>query len=249
MQTIGIIGFPLGHSFSPTFFKKKFHALGLSNWEYKVFEIQSIQQLDNLIQTNKNLVALNVTIPHKVSVLDFVSQKSSDVDTIGACNCLLIDRFENGYTLRAENTDWSGFKMSLMSLEKSFKNALLLGNGGASLAVQYALKSMQVPFDIITRNGAFNYQNLSKNQFANYDLIINTTPVGTDGNSSKLLELPYSKINSGMLFYDLVYNPSETEMMKIFTEKGASAMNGYKMLENQANLFWQMVQDFNAKKL
>lgn len=249
MQTIGIIGFPLGHSFSPTFFKNKFQSLGLSNWEYKVFEIESIQELDNLIRTNKNLVALNVTIPHKVSVLDFVTQKSSEVDAIGACNCLMIDRMENGYTIRAENTDWLGFKMSLDVLVKSFKKALLLGNGGASLAVQYTLKTMQIPFDIITRNGTFNYQNLSENQFAQFDLIINTTPVGTVGNSTKTLDLPYSKINSGMLFYDLVYNPSETEMMKIFKEKGASVVNGYAMLENQANLFWQMVLDLKGNKL
>lgn len=243
MPSIGLIGYPLDHSFSPHYFAQKFESLQLKDWQYKLFPIESIHSLPNIIQKNHDLIGLNVTIPHKQSVIQYCHLVEEDAQKIGAVNGLIIQRNTNNtFHLKGINTDWLGFYLSLKNaMPISPQRALICGNGGASLAVQYALNKLNIPFQIVSRKGAFTYQDLSTELFQSFQLIINTTPAGTLNFSERELPLPYHAINNDMLFYDLVYNPESTPMMKQFLNHGAKAKNGLEMLHLQADLFWEIV--------
>lgn len=242
MVTLGLIGYPLSHSFSPAYFKAKFEQLGLENYEYRLFPIQDISQLSNLIEKEKDLIALNVTIPYKTSVLPLCKFLSEDVIEIGAANLLLINRNTDGYSLTAYNTDHFGFSESLKNFYPfNSKKALVLGNGGSSKAVQYALQKLQIPFDIASRTVGIPYNEIDMSQ---YTLVINCTPIGMENfadNSNILLPLDYSSINSSHYFYDLVYNPLHTPMMEEFQKRGAEIKNGLEMLQIQADKAWKVI--------
>jgi shikimate dehydrogenase len=182
-----------------------------------------------------------VTIPHKQSVIQYCQHIDEDAFQIGAVNGLIIQRDnKDTFKIKGINTDWMGFYLSLKNaLPFSPQRALICGNGGASLAVQYALNKLNIPFQIVSRNGTFTYQDLNEERFQSFQLIINTTPVGTLNNSERILPLPYQAINADMFFYDLVYNPEVTPTMELFMNHGAQAKNGLEMLHLQADLFWQ----------
>jgi shikimate dehydrogenase len=182
-----------------------------------------------------------VTIPHKQSVIQYCQHIDEDALQIGAVNGLIIQRNnKDTFHLKGINTDWMGFYLSLKNaLPFTPQRAMICGNGGASLAVQYALNKLNIPFQIVGRNGTFTYQDLNEDQFQSFQLIINTTPVGTLNNSERILPLPYEAINADMFFYDLVYNPEVTPTMELFMKHGAQAKNGLEMLHLQADLFWQ----------
>lgn len=244
MPSIGLIGYPLEHSFSPQYFAQKFESLQLSDWQYKLFPIASIHSLPDIIKGNPDLIGLNVTIPHKQSVIQYCQHIDEDAFQIGAVNGLIIQRNnKDTFQIKGINTDWMGFYLSLKNaLPFTPQRALICGNGGASLAVQYALNKLNIPFQIVSRNGAFTYQDLNDERFQSFQLIINTTPVGTLNNSERALPLPYQAINANMFFYDLVYNPEITPTMELFIKHGAQAKNGLEMLHLQADLFWQNVK-------
>jgi shikimate dehydrogenase len=241
MPSIGLIGYPLEHSFSPQYFAQKFESLQLNDWQYHLFPIASIHSLYDIIKGNSDLIGLNVTIPHKQSVIQYCQHIDEDALQIGAVNGLIIQRDnKDTFHLKGINTDWMGFYLSLKNaLPFSPQRALICGNGGASLAVQYALNKLNIPFQIVSRNGTFTYQDLNEERFQSFQLIINTTPVGTLNNSERILPLPYQVINADMFFYDLVYNPEVTPTMELFMKHGAQAKNGLEMLHLQADLFWQ----------
>jgi shikimate dehydrogenase len=241
MPSIGLIGYPLEHSFSPQYFAQKFESLQLNDWQYHLFPIASIHSLYDIIKGNSDLIGLNVTIPHKQSVIQYCQHIDEDAFQIGAVNGLIIQRDnKDTFLLKGINTDWMGFYLSLKNvLPFSPQRALICGNGGASLAVQYALNKLNIPFQIVSRTGAFTYQDLNEELFQSFQLIINTTPVGTLNNSERILPLPYQVINADMFFYDLVYNPEVTPTMELFMKHGAQAKNGLEMLHLQADLFWQ----------
>ncbi|MEZ4805742.1 MAG: shikimate dehydrogenase [Bacteroidia bacterium] len=246
MPLIGLVGYPLGHSFSPKYFSNKFKELNIKDWEYKAFPIKNINDINQLVLDNSDLIAFNVTIPHKESILDYCEFLSEEVEEIGACNLVLVERtIDNRISLSAYNTDHYGFSKSLKSwLKHKPKKALVLGSGGSSKAVQYALKQWKVEFDEVGRTSfPIQYKNLN---LKSYDLIINCTPVGMyqeHSNQNKILPLPYEKINSKMHFFDLVYNPIETEMMKLFADRNAQVKNGIEMLHLQANRTWEIVSN------
>ena len=241
MPSIGLIGYPLEHSFSPQYFAQKFESLQLNDWQYHLFPIASIHSLPDIIKGNPDLIGLNVTIPHKQSVIQYCQHIDEDAFQIGAVNGLIIQRDnKDTFLLKGINTDWMGFYLSLKNvLSFTPQRALICGNGGASLAVQYALNKLNIPFQIVSRNGTFTYQDLNEERFQSFQLIINTTPVGTLNNSERILPLPYQVINADMFFYDLVYNPEVTPTMELFMKHGAQAKNGLEMLHLQADLFWQ----------
>jgi shikimate dehydrogenase len=241
MPSIGLIGYPLEHSFSPQYFAQKFESLQLNDWQYHLFPIASIHSLYDIIKGNSDLIGLNVTIPHKQSVIQYCQHIDEDALQIGAVNGLIIQRDnKDTFKIKGINTDWMGFYLSLKNaLPFSPQRALICGNGGASLAVQYALNKLNIPFQIVSRNGTFTYQDLNEERFQSFQLIINTTPVGTLNNSERILPLPYQVINADMFFYDLVYNPEVTPTMELFMKHGAQAKNGLEMLHLQADLFWQ----------
>jgi shikimate dehydrogenase len=241
MPSIGLIGYPLEHSFSPQYFAQKFESLQLNDWQYKLFPIASIHSLPEIIKGNPDLIGLNVTIPYKQSVIQYCQHIDEDAFQIGAVNGLIIQRnSKDSFQIKGINTDWMGFYLSLKNaIPFTTQRALICGNGGASLAVQYALNKLNIPFQIVSRNGAFTYQDLNEERFQSFQLIINTTPVGTLNISDRTLPLPYQAINANMFFYDLVYNPEITPTMELFMKHGAQAKNGLEMLHLQADLFWQ----------
>ncbi len=238
MNLIGLIGFPLSHSFSPLYFSEKFKQLGLENtWKYEAFEMEHIESIVEFIESKPQLKAFNVTIPYKQEILNYCQEIDEAVLQIGAANCIFIKRELGKLHLKASNTDYLGFIKSISHLKP--KKALILGNGGAALAVQFALKKLNIEFQTVSRKGLFQYQDLDEHQFIEYDLIVNSTPVGTKGFKEQELPLPYFAIQKHQFFVDLVYNPSETKMMQQFNSKHAKSMNGLSMLHHQADLFWE----------
>lgn len=243
MNTLGLIGFPLSHSFSPSYFAQKFKDLKITDWQYQLFEIDNIEKLHQLIKETPNLKGLNVTIPYKEKVLNYCTSLTKEGEEIGAVNFIEIKFNE----IIGHNTDWLGFTKSLKNWnQQTIKKALILGNGGAAKAIIYSLKTLKIPFDIAVRkanieSNIFAFNSIKENQFQQYDLIINCTPIGTVNFNESILPLPYNAIHQHQFFYDLVYNPTETEMMKLFEEKGATVKNGYEMLQIQADETWALV--------
>jgi shikimate dehydrogenase len=239
MPLLGLIGYPLAHSFSPAYFKLKFKEGNHIDWDYQVFPIPEIDQLPELIALHPNLIGFNVTIPHKTEVLKYCHILSEEVEEIGAANFILID--PETKLLSAYNTDYWGFSQSLETWYTGNGRALILGNGGSSKAIQYALKSLKILFDVCSMNGDLNYSNLDLSQ---YSLLVNCTPVGMSGNLNEkdCLDLPYHQINSSHNFYDLVYNPENTAMMQKFAAHGAKVKSGLEMLHLQADKAWEMLR-------
>lgn len=243
MNTLGLIGFPLSHSFSPSYFAQKFKDLEITNWHYQLFEIDSIEKLPQFVLETPNLKGLNVTIPYKEKVLKYCTSLTKEAEEIGAVNFIEIKPNE----IIGHNTDWLGFTKSLKNwYQQTIKKALVLGNGGAAKAIIYSLQKLKIPYDIAVRktnieSNIFAFNSITESQFQQYDLIINCTPIGTVNFNESLLPLPYNAIHQHHFFYDLVYNPIETAMMKLFEEKGAKVKNGYEMLQIQADETWQLI--------
>lgn len=251
MPLIGLIGYPLGHSFSPSYFKAKFVELGLNDWDYSLFPLTSLTQLPELIVKHPDLVALNVTIPYKTAVLPFCHSQSDAVEVIGASNLLLIDRRHEDIQLHAHNTDVEGFKKSLVkAIDINQKQALIFGTGGASKAAEFVLNDLHIPYTVIGRNTQPNYQNVNVSK---YNLFINCTPVGMYKSNAdyavEKLPIHYEAITSDSVFFDMVYNPTETAMMKAFMANGAIAVNGLEMLHLQADAAWKIIQDSLANNV
>jgi shikimate dehydrogenase len=246
MPKLGLIGFPLSHSFSPKYFESKFIALGLTDWSYELFPIRSIHQVPKIIESNPDLVAFNVTIPYKEEILEYCEILSEEVESISAANLIVINKINHSYNLSAYNTDYIGFSKSLIhfSNNKPFKSALVMGTGGSSKAIQFALKKLKIPFHVHSRDMKPKYTELNLSRF---DLIVNCTPVGMfkENNPNQLyLPLNYKSIQAGCHYYDLVYNPENTDMMIQFEEKGALVKNGLEMLHLQADEAWKIVQRY-----
>lgn len=239
MPLLGLIGYPLAHSFSPAYFKQKFKDENLLDWDYQAFPLKDLDGLPAFLNSQSELIGFNVTIPHKTEVLKYCNTLSEEVEKIGAANFILIH--PETKLLSAYNTDYWGFAQSLKTWYTGEGRALVLGNGGSSKAIQYALELLQKSFDVCSRNGELNYSNLDLSQ---YDLIVNCTPIGMSSNKelSEELELPCQQINCTHFFYDLVYNPDNTAMMQRFAAKGAKVKNGLEMLHLQADKAWEMIQ-------
>lgn len=242
MRRFGLIGFPLSHSFSKKYFTEKFKEMGISsNHQYDLFEIQDINSLRKIIDETEGLVGLNVTIPHKLNVIPFLSEIDPAAERIGAVNVLKIsgDKKIKGY-----NSDYYGFKRSLEEFVGNFQGlkALLLGNGGAAKAVLVALDDLKIPYKVVSRNPlgeSISY--LEANDFIDeYKLIINCTPLGTYPNVYTAPEINYDKLSPEHYLYDLVYNPEVTQFMAKGKTMGAKTISGYNMLVYQAEKSWEI---------
>jgi len=240
MKRFGLIGKTLKHSFSKTYFEKKFVAEGLGNCHYDNFEIDSIQQLPKIISETPGLRGLNVTIPYKEEVLDFLDHKTETVEKIGACNCIkIVDEELHGF-----NTDAVAFKNSLhKNLKPHHKCALILGSGGASKAVQFALKELGIDFFIVSRRQQENqlgYEDVGEKVIQEHQMIINATPLGMFPNIDQYPSIPYEALTPDHLLYDLIYNPPKTKFLEQGEKRGATVMNGYEMLVAQAEESWRI---------
>ncbi len=235
MKKLGLIGFPLGHSFSAQYFSEKFEKLGLHDHRYKVFPLESIEDLPDLIRNEPSLFGFNVTIPHKQSIIPFLDDLSPQAEAIGAVNTVRIQKGQ----LEGYNTDYYGFQ-AMMEGFTHYDQALVLGNGGASQAVQFVLKEMHIPFTLVSRKSGLSYAEITADVIRDHKLIVNTTSLGMSPNTSDAPELPYTALTKQHALLDLIYNPEETHFMKKGSENGAQTLNGLKMLYAQAEASWKI---------
>ncbi|RYD56579.1 MAG: shikimate dehydrogenase [Sphingobacteriales bacterium] len=242
MPAYGLIGYPLSHSFSPGYFKAKFQKEALDA-TYKLFPIPTINFFPDLLQQYPELNGLNVTIPYKESVIPYLHSVDETAAKVGAVNCIKIN---NGIT-KGFNTDVIGFRESLIPLLQPWQTgALILGTGGASLAVAFVLKELGINYQFVSRHakgGSISYDQLTAEHISGNKLIINTTPQGMYPDVSECPDIPYHVIDKGHLLYDLIYNPTETLFLAKGREQGAVTKNGLEMLELQAEASWQIWND------
>lgn len=240
MRHFGLIGRELGHSFSAKFFNGKFASEGIDA-DYKLFELESIEELKNLLATTP-LNGFNVTIPYKESIIPYLSELSTTAREVGAVNCVEV---RDG-KLIGHNTDAAGIEASLHWLDLADgTKALVLGSGGASKATQYVLRKLGIEFKVVSRDasrGDITYSELTPEVIAEHKLIINATPVGMSPNVEAAPQLDYEHIGSEHRVFDLVYNPAQTEFLRRAKEQGASTMGGILMLQTQAIASWHIWQ-------
>jgi len=235
MRTFGLIGKTLSHSFSEGYFNKKFHNEDINDAEYKNFEINNISEFTSLISKMK-LSGLNITIPYKESVIPFLDEITPQAKIIGAVNTI---QFKDN-KLIGHNTDTIGFSQSISPLINERKKALILGNGGASKAVQYALKTLNIEYKIVSRKSLFDYSDITIKSIGYYDIIINTTPLGTHPKIADFPQIPYMQLNENHLLFDLIYNPTESTFLRFGKTRNCSIKNGLEMLEIQAESSWNI---------
>ncbi len=240
MAKFGLIGKNIGYSFSKTFFSEKFERENLPH-SYENFDIPSIKNFPQIIAETLNLKGLNVTIPYKEEVIQFLDILDIEAEKIGAVNTIKITEDKN---LIGFNTDYFGFQKSLENfLPLQHKTALILGTGGASKAIAYTLGNLGFEYKFVSRSAASNildYSALNKSIIENHLLIINCTPLGTFPNITDCPPIPYQFITKNHLLFDLIYNPTETEFIKRGKIQGAKTSNGLKMLELQAEKAWEI---------
>ncbi len=245
MRQFGLIGYPLSHSFSKKYFSDKFAKDDLQHCSYENYPIPSITELPALIANHSSLEGLNITIPYKEQVIPYLSQQSTVVQEIGACNCIKI---QNG-RLMGYNTDVIGFERSMTSrLAPHHKNALILGTGGAAKAVEYVLRKLSLQYRYVSRTpspAALAYEAITPAVLADYTLIINTTPLGMFPNIQQMPPLPYYALGAGHYLYDLVYNPEKTLFLQMGEQQGAVIKNGQDMLLIQADESWKIWNDIS----
>ncbi|SHF09723.1 shikimate dehydrogenase family protein [Chryseobacterium vrystaatense] len=235
-KKLGLIGKNISYSFSKKFFEDKFQKLMLKDFTYDIFDLKEIHEVENLLN-DPELLGFNVTIPYKEKIVDYLDGLSDEAEKIGAVNCVLIrDGKKTGY-----NTDAFGFEKTFLLHKKSHHTkALILGNGGAAKAVKYVMDKHGIPSSVISRNSEINFQNLDSETVADHKIIIQCTPVGTFPNVEDCLEFPFDGITSEHLVIDLIYNPNYTQFIIKASEKGAKTVNGYYMLEQQAEKAWEI---------
>jgi len=235
MRTFGLIGKTLSHSFSEVYFNEKFLKEDISDAEYKNFELNNISEFTDLISKMK-LSGLNVTIPYKESVIPFLDELTPQAKAIGAVNTI---QFKDN-KLIGHNTDTIGFSQSIYPFLNERNKALILGNGGASKAIQYALKTLNIEYKIVSRKSSFDYLDISSKTVGYYDIIINTTPLGTYPKIADFPQIPYKELNENHLLFDLIYNPIESTFLRFGKTKNCSIKNGLEMLEIQAESSWNI---------
>lgn len=237
-KVLGLVGRNISYSFSAGYFEEKFSQMGLTNCTYRNFDIDDIEEFSDILQT-KGLKGLNVTIPYKEEVIPQLDKLSKKAKKIGAVNTITISK--KGKT-KGYNTDWYGFKKALKPmLKKRHKRALILGTGGASKAVAFALRELKIEYDFVSRQENelwYTYEQLDAEVFEDYQIIINTTPMGTFPKIDECPPLDYSLFTADHIAFDLVYNPSETLFLKQAKQNGAKIKNGYDMLVYQAEKAW-----------
>lgn len=236
---------PLGHSFSPGFFNEKFQNEGIDA-VYEKYELPNIEALMEVLATNPELKGLNVTIPYKQKVMDFLDELSEEARAIGAVNVVRIRREGKKLRLKGFNSDIIGFTRSIEPyLSQHHKKALILGTGGASKAIEYGLKKLGLEtLKVSRRKGedTITYDDITPEMIHEYNVIVNCTPVGMYPHVDECPKLPYEAMDSHTLLYDLIYNPDETLFMKKGSEHGAVVKNGLEMLLLQAYASWEFWQ-------
>lgn len=239
----GLIGYPLGHSFSEKYFNDKFKKEGI-NASYSLFPIKEVSLFERLCRKETNLCGLNITIPYKEAVIPFLNDLSEEAVKIGAVNVIKFIHKSDGLFLYGYNSDYVGFRDSLKPLlKKEVRKALILGTGGASKAVAYALGLLGIEYKFVSRKPSksqLSYSELDKEIIRENLLIVNTTPLGMFPKTDASPDIPYMYLTSSHICYDLVYNPENTVFMRRSREMGATVKNGLEMLHLQAEEAWRI---------
>ena len=243
MEKYGLIGYPLGHSFSISYFNQKFADENIDA-VYENFEIPAIEALDEIINTNPELRGLNVTIPYKEKVMPFLDNISPEARAIGAVNVIKVIHEGKDVKLKGYNSDVIGFTKSIEPMldKKWHQKALILGTGGASKAVNYGLKHLGLETVFVSRYerpDTIQYSKITPDVVQEYRVIVNCTPVGMYPKTEVCPPLPYEAMDSHTILYDLIYNPDETLFMKRGAQYGAQTKNGLEMLLLQAFSSWE----------
>ena len=240
MGTYGLIGKNIDYSFSKRFFKKKFENENL-NHSYVNFDIKEIDELPLIFSKTKDLLGLNVTVPYKETIIPFLDKLHKDAHKIGAVNTIKI---KNG-KLIGYNTDHYGFSKSIIPyINKKQRSALIIGTGGASKAIYFALNKLNIKAKFISREPKniqyLSYSDLTSNIIKENLIIINCSPVGTYPNIDKYPLIPYKYLNNKHLLFDLIYNPTQTTFLKMGSKMNAKTINGFEMLKIQAEKSWEI---------
>jgi shikimate dehydrogenase len=245
MRVFGLIGYPLGHSFSKGYFTDKFKNEHIGDTIYNNYPIESIEQFKSLVSGNPEFAGLNVTIPYKEQVISYLDAIDPEAKAIGAVNTIKIQNTSSGKKLIGFNTDVYGFETSLKPLLQNYhRKALILGTGGASKAIKFILKKLNIAYISASieelKENEIRYSDITKELIASHLLIINATPLGTFPKVDTCPDIPYELITSKHVLFDLVYNPEETLFLKKGKEKGAKGKNGLEMLHLQAEKAWSI---------
>ena len=246
MDKYGLIGYPLGHSFSKGYFNEKFKNEGI-NAQYINFELPQIEDLSEVLDSNPQLRGFNVTIPYKEKVMSFLDTISPEARAIGAVNVVKIIHKGKNTILKGYNSDVIGFTRSIEPLlERYHKKALILGTGGASKAINYSLKALGLETVYVSRfdrPNTIRYETITAEIIREYNVIVNCTPCGMYPHTDECPLLPYEAMDNHTLLYDLIYNPDETLFMKRGAKQGATTKNGLEMLLLQAFASWDFWND------
>ena len=243
MPLYGLIGYPLGHSFSAAFFSEKFKEERIDA-VYRNFPLERIEGFKDLVAGESDLLGLNVTVPYKQEIIPYLDLLSKTAEAIGAVNTISFRRSEDGLVLLGDNTDVIGFRRSLVQhLKPHHKKALVLGTGGSSRAVRQVLTDLGIGYIMVSRNAdgeKITYEQLDRKMVKDNTLIINTTPLGMHPKLETFPPIPYEALSSAHLLFDLVYNPGKTEFLRRGEQMGADITNGYDMLVFQAEASWEI---------
>jgi shikimate dehydrogenase len=253
MKKYGVIGNPLHHSYSKAYFNEKFQEFAIDA-SYENYLLPTINDLTQVLDTTENLCGLNVTIPYKEQVMQFLDEIDEEAKEIGAVNVIKITEKNGKRFLKGYNSDWFGFTESIKPLLKPHHtHALILGTGGASKGILYALKKLNIQTQYVSRDASkgLTYKQLTKEIMQQHSIIINTTPVGTFPAVKTCPPIPYHFLTDKHLVYDLIYNPIRTLFLHQAETRGATTCNGWQMFLNQAHkayVLWEGVDLIPTKK-
>ncbi len=240
-KRFGLLGRNINYSFSKGYFTDKFSNENFAGCTYENFDIPEITSFPEIIKNNPDLKGLNVTIPYKETVIPYLDKLSKKATLIGAVNTI---KFTKKGKLKGYNTDYYGFKKSLEPLlQPHHKKALILGTGGASKGVAFALEELGILYTFVSRNeneNTIGYERINATTFDNYQIVINCTPVGTSPNVKEFPLFSYSYFTKNHIAFDLIYNPAETQFLKKAKRYGAVTKNGLDMLIFQAEKAWKV---------
>jgi len=247
MRKFGLVGYPLGHSFSKKYFTEKFIRENISDCQYENYPLTGIELMSELISNNSDIYGLNVTIPYKSAVINYLDFIDEQARSVGAVNVLKLNRSGNKVVLKGFNSDIDGFRNSILPyLGDKVANALVLGTGGGAKAVCYVLGKLGIKItsvDIVKLEGVLKYSEITDNILISNQLIVNTTPLGMFPDITGKPDLNYSCLNNDHILFDLVYNPELTSFLKAGKEQGCTIISGINMLYGQAERAWEIWND------
>jgi shikimate dehydrogenase len=247
MRKFGLIGYPLGHSFSRKYFTDKFHNEHINDCSYDNYPLTEINQLNDLISGDPDLCGLNVTIPYKSEVIKYLDHISTEAEQIGAVNVLTINRSAGKISIYGYNSDITGIRDSILPfINSETEKALVLGTGGSSRAVCYVLKKLGIGIRQVSRRskpGILDYSDINQSIINDTGIIINTTPLGMFPDTDSKPDINYNLLTRKHILFDLVYNPELTLFLKMGKERGCAIISGLKMLHSQAEKAWEIWND------